>query len=94
MLNKLLLPLLTLFIIWLGYTTYVLIQEDRCLNQEEKGWHGEAPLTNLTTPTKRLLFYSHEQKPYHLRQDSMPVRVRSSQHRDLLVACLATQNGD
>ncbi len=34
MLNRLLLPLISLLIIWLGYTIYQLIQEDRCNNQE------------------------------------------------------------
>ena len=43
MLNRLLLPLLTLFIVWLGYTTYQLIQEDHRTFAQEQRYHQSTP---------------------------------------------------
>ena len=53
-------PLITVLIVWLGYTTYKLIQEDRCLNQREAS-KSEKQM-NIAS-TKRVSSYYHEQKP-------------------------------
>jgi len=62
MLSRLAMPIIIGLIMWLGYTFYWLIQEDKCLDTGGS-WQKQSR-TCTGHPPKRLSSYYHEQIPY------------------------------